>query len=69
METKTAIISIADLNSDRLPVLRVALSAVAGVASVDFSIERSVAVIEFDPGQCHIDDFLRAALKAGFRVL
>jgi copper chaperone CopZ len=69
METKTAIISIADLNSETLPVLREALSAVAGVATVDFSVERSVAVLEFDPSQSHIDDFLRAVLKAGFKVL
>jgi len=69
MGTKTAIISIADLNSENLPVLREALSAVAGVARVDFSVERSVAVLEFDPSQSHIDDFLRAVLKAGFKVL
>jgi hypothetical protein len=37
--------------------------------SVDFGLERSVAVIEFDPQQSHIDDFLRAILKAGFKVL
>ncbi len=29
----------------------------------------SIAVLEFDPSQSHIDDFLRAALKAGFQVL
>jgi hypothetical protein len=39
------------------------------VEKIDFSLERSVAVLEFDPSQSHIDDFLRAALKAGFRVL
>jgi copper chaperone CopZ len=69
MRTKTAIISVENLKSDDLPVLRAALQAVAGIASVDFNLERSVAVIEFDPQQSHIDDFLRAVLKAGFKVL
>lgn len=69
MRTKTAIVSIQDLKPDDLPALRQALKAVAGVDTVDFSLERSVAVIEFDPSQSHIDDFLRAVLKAGFKVL
>jgi copper chaperone CopZ len=68
MRTKTAIISIDALKADDVPVLRQALQALPGVESVDFSVERSVAVIEFDPAQSHIDDFLRAALKAGFKV-
>ena len=69
MATKTAIISIADLKSENLPVLREALSALPGVEGVELSVERSVAVLEFDPSQSHIDDFLRAVLKAGFKVL
>jgi copper chaperone CopZ len=69
MRTKTAILSIADLKSENLPALRQALSALPGVAKIDFSVERSVAVIDFDPSQSHIDDFLRAVLKAGFQVL
>ena len=69
MPTKTAILSIADLKNENLPLLRQALNALPGVAKIDFSLERSVAVIEFDPGQSHIDDFLRAVLKAGFQVL
>ena len=68
METKTAIISIDDIKSDDLPVLRQAFDALPGVEKVDFSLERSVAVIEFDPKQSHLDDFLRAVLKAGFKV-
>ena len=68
MATKTAIISIGDLKSEDLPVLSEALSALPGVESVEFSVERSVAVLEFDPSQSHIDDFLRAVLKAGFKV-
>jgi copper chaperone CopZ len=69
MKTKTAIISIENLTSEDVPALRQALETVAGVDHVDFSVERSVAVLEFDPGQSHIDDFLRAVLKAGFKVL
>jgi copper chaperone CopZ len=69
MPSKTAIISIADLKWEDTPALREALSAVPGVAEIDFSIERGVAVLEFDPSQSHIDDFLRAVLRAGFKVL
>ena len=69
MPSKTAILSIANLKADDLPVLREAFNALPGVEKIDFSIERSVAVIDFDPGQSHIDDFLRAVLKAGFQVL
>jgi copper chaperone CopZ len=69
MKTKSAIISIADLKAEDLPPLRRALQALPGVEKIDFSLERSVAVIDFDPGQSHIDDFLRAVLKAGFQVL
>ena len=69
MGTKTAILSIADLKSENLPALREAFNAVPGVEKIDFNIERSVAVLDFDPSQSHIDDFLRAALKAGFQVL
>jgi copper chaperone CopZ len=68
METKTAIISIDDLKSDDLPALRQKLGTLPGVQSVDFSLERKVAVIDFDPKQSHLDDFLRAVLKAGFKV-
>ncbi len=67
--SKTAIISIAELKDADLPALRNALAAVPGVGSVEFSVERSVAVLEFDPSQSHIDDFLRAVLTAGFKVL
>ena len=65
MRTKTAIISITDLKAENLPLLREAFNQVAGVEKVDFSVERSVAVLEFDPTLAHIDDFLRAVLKAG----
>lgn len=68
METKTAIISVDDLKADDLPALRQVLGALPGVQRLDFSLERKVAVIEFDPNRSHIDDFLRAVLKAGFKV-
>ncbi|HTN72084.1 MAG TPA: heavy-metal-associated domain-containing protein [Methylomirabilota bacterium] len=68
-QTKTAIISIENLKAEDLPALRQVFQNVPGVENVDFSIERTVAVIEFDPSQSHIDDFLRAVLKAGFKVL
>jgi copper chaperone CopZ len=68
MRTKTAIISIVNLTADDLPAVKQALGALPGIDSIDFSVERSVAVIEFDPAQSHIDDFLRAVLKAGFKV-
>jgi len=67
-KTKTAIISIANLKTEDLTVLRQAFQALPGVGKIDFSVERSVAVIDFDPSQSHIDDFLRAVLKAGFQV-
>jgi copper chaperone CopZ len=69
MSTKTAILSIANLKADDFAPLRQAFSALPGVQKIEFSVERSVAVLEFDPSQTHIDDFLRAALKAGFQVL
>jgi copper chaperone CopZ len=68
MRTKTAIISIENLTTDDLPAVKQALQALPGIDSIDFSVERSVAVIEFDPAQSHIDDFLRAVLKAGYKV-
>ena len=69
MGTKTAILSIAELKAEDLPALRTAFQALPGIEKIDFSLERSVAVLDFDPSQSHIDDFLRAALKAGFQVL
>ncbi len=69
MPTKTAIISIDNLKPGDLPALRQALKSLPGVDKVDFSLDRSVAVIDFDPNQSHIDDFLRAVLKAGFKVV
>ena len=67
--TKTAIISIENLKAEDFPKLREAFAPINGVENVNFNVERSVAVIDFDPSQSHIDDFLRAVLKAGFKVL
>ena len=69
MKTSTAIISIQDLTANAFPALSQALKAVAGVQSVDFSLERSVAVVEFDLLQSKVDDLLRAVLKAGYKIL
>ncbi len=68
MRTKTAIISIEDLTTEAIPTLSQAFKAVPGVQSVDFSLERSVAVIEFDPKQSNIDSFLRVILKTGYKL-
>lgn len=69
MNTTTAILSIANLKTEEFLALTEALHAVPGVSKVSFSVERSVAVLDFDPTQSHIDDFLRAVLKTGFQVL
>ncbi len=68
MRTKTAIISIPDLTSEALPKLDEVLRGVTGIESVDFSLERKVAVLEFDPTQSNVDSLLRAVPKAGYRV-
>ena len=68
MKTHTAIISIKDLNAEAIPKLNAAFTAVPGVQSVDFSMERSVAVVEFDGEHSKVDDLLRAVLKAGYQV-
>ena len=65
---KTAVISIKDLKSEAFPALKQALGAVPGVESVDFSLERSVAVVEFDGEHSKIDDLMRAVLKAGYQI-
>ncbi|MGH7844658.1 MAG: heavy-metal-associated domain-containing protein [Candidatus Binatia bacterium] len=67
--TRTAVLSIENLTSDAFSALTQALKAVPGVESVSFSVERSVASVDFDPNQSSIDDLLRAVLKAGHKVL
>jgi copper chaperone CopZ len=68
MKTCTAVISIQDLKAEAIPTLRQALKDVPGVQSVDFSLERSVAVVEFDLKQSNVDTLLRAVLKAGYKL-
>lgn len=68
MRTVTAIISIDKLTADAVAPLTAALKLVPGVQSIDFSLERSVAVVEFDGGEAKVDDFLRAVQKAGYQV-
>ena len=67
MKTATAVISIQGLTAEAIPLLRQALEAVAGVQTVDFSLERSVTVVEFDGKESKLDDLLRAILKAGYK--
>lgn len=68
MKTKTAIISIDDLDSESAPKLTALLNGVPGVEAVDLSLERKVAVVEFNPEQTQVDDLLRAVLKEGYHV-
>ncbi|NIO10652.1 MAG: hypothetical protein GTO40_22660 [Deltaproteobacteria bacterium] len=67
--TKTAIISIEELDTVSAPKLSALLKTVPGVDKVDLSLERKVAVVEFDPEQIQVDDLLRAVLKEGYHVL
>ena len=69
MKTTTAVISIQGLITEAIPALRQAFEGIEGVQSVDFSLERSVAVVEFDGKRAKVDDLLRAVLKAGYQVL
>jgi copper chaperone CopZ len=65
MKTKTAIISIDNLKAEDLQVLKQALQSVPGVDTVDFNLERSVAVVDFDPSLSHIDDFFACGTQGG----
>ncbi len=69
MNTKTAIISIEDLTDTAVPELTEAFNSAPGVAEVDFSVERKVAVIEFDPDVTSIDALMRVVLGKGYKVL
>jgi len=69
MKTATAVISIQGLTAEAIPLLRQALEAVPGAQKVDFSLERSVVVVEFDGKESKLDDLLRAILKAGYKVM
>ena len=69
MNTKTAIISIEDLTDAAVPELTEAFEISPGVAEVDFSVERRVAVIEFDPETTSIDALMRVVLGKGYKIL
>ncbi len=69
MNTKTAIISIEDLTDTAVPELTEAFNEAPGVTEVDFSVERMVAVIEFDPEVTTIDALMRVVLGKGYKVL
>jgi copper chaperone CopZ len=69
MKSRTAIISIKDLKADGIPALKQALGAVPGVQSIDFNLERSVAVVEFEGEHTIVDDLMRAVLKAGYQLV
>jgi len=69
MRTITAIISVEKLTANAIAPLTAALKQVPGVQSIDFSLERSVAVVEFDGGEAKVDDLLRAVQQAGYQVL
>ncbi|MDE0032500.1 MAG: hypothetical protein OXU75_05150 [Deltaproteobacteria bacterium] len=69
MNTKTAIISIEDLTDTAVAELTEAFENSPGVTEVDFSLERKVAVIEFDPAVTHIDGLMRVVLGKGYKIL
>ncbi len=69
MNTKTAIISIEELTDTAVPELTEAFNSSPGVTEVDFSVERKVAVIEFDPEVTSVDALMRVVLGKGYKVL
>jgi len=68
MKTKTAILSIDSLTRDSAADLSGALQAIAGVEAVDFSLEREVVVIDFDPESATVEELVRAVLLKGYKV-
>ncbi len=69
MSTKTAIISIEDLTEATVAGLTEAFESSPGVTEVDFSVERKVAVIEFEPDATSVDALMRVVLAEGYKVL
>ena len=69
MNTKTAIISIEDLTDAAVAGLTGAFESAPGVTEVDFSVERKVAVIEFEPEITSVDALMRVVLGKGYKVL
>ena len=68
MKTKTAILSIENLNVAGIADLSTTLQELIGVEQVEFSVERQVAVIEFDPASITVEDLMRSVLKKGYKV-
>ena len=68
MTTKTAIVSIEDLTDTAATDLAEAFRSSPGVTEVEFSVERQVAVIEFDPTVTHVDALMRIILGKGFKI-
>ena len=66
--TKTAILSIENLTRDSISALSSVLQALPGVTEVDFSLEREVAVIEFEPKVNTVEDLIRAVLSKGYKI-
>lgn len=69
MKTKTAILSIENLTVEGTSDLSPMLKALLGVAEVEFSVERQVAVIEFDPASITVEDLIRSVLLKGYKVV
>jgi copper chaperone CopZ len=63
-----AIVSVEDLSAEALPVLTAALQSIAGVQKIDFNLERSVVVIEFDSDRASLEELQRAILRTGFKL-
>lgn len=68
MKTKTAILSIENLTSESIPDLSQTLQALSGVEEVDFSLEREVAVIEFQPDLITVEELTRSILLKGYKI-
>ena len=69
MNTKTAIISIEDLTDAAVAELTEAFENSPGVTEVDFSVERQVVVIEFEPETTHVEALMRVVLGKGYKTL
>jgi len=69
MKTKTAILSIENLTVEGTSDLSPMFKALLGVAEVEFSVERQVAVIEFDPASITVEDLIRSVLLKGYKVV
>lgn len=69
MNTKTAILSIDDMTPGTAAELSKTLRDAAGVTEVDFSLERKVVVVEFDPETTSVEGLTRVVLSNGYKVL